>query len=186
MDTWTFTADNFFSSVGLDAATASELHSRTDIFVDAALRLAPDWDIQQPSADVAPTYASAPLHIPGTRYHVSLTKAVKSAWHTAIRVAALAVLLHHKGLADLSINISVNALASLLAQITALTPEQRIMLDGIVSLKKISGSPMYWPTKDELATHTGFPITQVSNLLASLSSKAVEYVPHCDGWRVLF
>ena len=186
MDTWTFTVDDYFPSVGLDSTTSAELQSRADLFVEATLRLSPEWDIHRASSGPTQTYASAPLHIPGTRYHISLTKALKTAWHTAMRVAALAVLLHQKGLLDLSINISVNALASLFAQITALTPEQRIVVDGIVSLKKASGSPVYWPTKDELATQTGFPAAEISDLLASLSGKVVEYVPHCEGWRVLF
>lgn len=186
MDVWTFTRDSFFSSVGLAPAASEHLRQRADIFVDAVLRLTPDHKAEVPVDVHGSALASAPLFVPGTRYHISLSKSAKSSWEAAVRILATAVLLDQHKVLDLSVNISVNALSVLLSQITSLTPEQQVVASGLLALKEASESPLYWPTTDELVKHTGLSADEVSRLLLSMSSKVVEYVPHCDGWRVLF
>jgi hypothetical protein len=185
MDTWAFTRDDFLSSAEVDTDVARQLRTQSDMLIEAFLRAVGEFQTEGPAGAPTLGLSAAPLLIPGTRYHVSLSKAAKASWKAAVRILATALLLHQQRLFDLAANVSVQTFFSLYEQLSHLTPEQHLVVESILALKRSSQSPLYWPAVDEVSTHSGLSLSECSNLLISMNGKVVEYVPHAEGWRVL-
>lgn len=176
------TSASLFESAGMSKADSAMVADCADIVMRAVLQ--ESIEVNTDSGDSPTTRLSAPLLIPGTRYHISLKKASAAAFWQAVRIVAGALLLQRLQLLELSVTFSVASMASILEQVKQLSEVEQRVVEAILSAKHEYGSLMYWPTAQEIAERSGLPEADTLQALTALSATVVEYNSDHGGWKL--
>lgn len=182
---WSFGSTDIFTSIGFSSEDCKILNTKADDFIRAILKISPPNSIEQLDEAQTSASSSAPLYIPGKRYHLNLTATAKNTLTAATAFVANAYILHTLRLLDLAAFFSSTGIQALIAQITKLTDRQRLILDAICDLKRRNGSPLYWPTQEQVASKLHMTPTEIQNELTPIQGKVVQYDTENKTWRII-
>lgn len=182
---WSFDRTDVFASIGFNAQDCKILNTKADDFIRAILAISPPNNIEQLDESTTTVSSSAPLYIPGKRYHLNLSATAKNALTMAAAFVAQACILHTLRLWDLAAFLSGTGIQSLMTQITKLSERQRIILDTICKLKRKNGSPLYWPTTKQIADKLHLTTTQIQDELKPIQNKVVQYNIEKKTWHII-
>lgn len=182
---WSFDRTDVFASLGFGAQDCKILNTKADDFIRAILEISPPNTIEQLDKAKAAVSSSAPLYIPGKRYHLNLSATTKNTLIAATAFVAQACILHTLRLWDLTAVLSSTGIQSLMTQITKLSERQRIILDAICKLKRKNGSPLYWPTTEQIAHKLHMATTEIQDELKPIQDKVVQYNTENKTWRII-
>jgi hypothetical protein len=184
--TWSFDRDDIFSSMGFSTDDNNLLKAKAEDFIRALQEVAPNLSVDHYESRKPTASSSAPLIIPGTKYHINLTSSSRFVLIGAVKIVASAYLLHNLRLLDLSISLSGLAIATLLTQITNLTEQQRTIIQTIYDLKRTRNSRLYWPTTEQIAEKMEETSDNIRDELMPLLHRVVEYDNDKKQWRTIW
>lgn len=182
---WSFDPTDVFASIGLDAEDCKILNAKADDFIRAILEISPPNSIEQLDKANSTVSSSAPLYIPGKRYHLNLSAMAKNTLTMTVAFVANAYILHALRLLDLAAFLSSTGIQSLIAQVTKLSVRQRNILDAICDLKRKNGSPLYWPTTEQIADKLHMTATEIQDELIPIQDKVIRYDIENKTWRII-
>ena len=182
---WSFDRTDVFASIGFGAQDCKILNTKADDFIRAILEISPPNNIQQLDKAKATVSSSAPLYIPGKRYHLNISATAKNTLTMATAFVANAYILHTLRLLDLAAFLSSTGIQSLIVQVTKLSERQRIILDAICKLKRKNGSPLHWPTTEQIANNLHMTTTEIQDELIPIQDKVVQYNAENKTWRII-
>ena len=183
--TWSFDRNDIFTSIGLNHEDSELLQEKADDFIQAILNISPPDTIEQLGDSKNSTSSSAPLYVPGKRYHVNLSETAKFTLMSAAGFVADAYILHNLRLLDTVVYFSTIGIQTLISQATKLTDDQITILDTICKLKRKKRSPLYNPTTKQIADQLGLTQSEIRDSLASIQGKVVQYEPKKKTWNII-
>ncbi len=182
--TWSFDRSDIFVTIGFSYEECNILQDKADDFIRAILNVSPSSVIELQERNKNSASSSAPLYIPGKRYHINLSESAKNTLISTVGLIADAYILHNLKLLDSSIYFSTIGIQNLITQTTKLTDRQRSILDTIYKLKRKKRSPLYCPTTKQIADQLGLTQGEIKDALIPIQGKVVQYEADKKTWNI--
>lgn len=182
---WTVDEDSVIGELELDPGDVQLLREKTGSIVEAVLSLARMSPVAEPKAKRRAA-AVAPLFVPGSKYHLNVSRLMKSLAIGSIRVVAQAYILQRLHLCDFVVTFAGMGLVELVQRVSQLDGDQRALMEALYRTKRSSGVPAYWPSTDEVAAEAGVSPVDVRKALTPLVGRVLAFQPETDSWRIEF